>query len=108
MGKDKVIKPSKLFVYSVEERSCTDLICFFIFVALNLVMLGFATYSWANGNFKQLTTAYDPDRKGCGVDYPNYPFIYFASPHANVSFSIFSHYGSPYVFPNVLRQVMPS
>lgn len=47
-------------------------------------MLGFATYSWFYGNFKNLTTAYDPDGKGCGVDYPdypNYPYLYFASPH---------------------------
>lgn len=46
-------------------------------------MLGFAIYSWTHGNFKQLTTAYDPDRKGCGIDYPTYPYIYFASPHAD-------------------------
>lgn len=44
-------------------------------------MLGIASYSWVKGNFKQLTTAYDPDGKGCGVDYPSYPYIYFASPH---------------------------
>jgi hypothetical protein len=56
-------------------------------------MLGFAIYAWTNGNFKQLTTAYDPDRKGCGVDYPNYPFIYFASPHADVALSLFRPYG---------------
>ena len=36
--------------------------------------------------------AYDPDGKGCGVAYPNYPYIYFASPHANVHFDLFSHY----------------
>ena len=41
-------------------------------------------YAWIAGNFANLTTAYDPDGKGCGVAYPNYPYIYFASPHANV------------------------
>lgn len=56
-------------------------------------MLGFAIYSWTNGNFKQLTTAYDPDRKGCGIDYPTYPYIYFASPHADVKKYVYSHYG---------------
>jgi hypothetical protein len=47
-------------------------------------MLCIGIYSWTNGNFKRLTTAYDPDGKGCGVDYPAYPYIYFASPHADV------------------------
>lgn len=44
-------------------------------------MLGIAVYSWIYGNFKQLTTAYDPDGKGCGLNYPDHPYIYFASPH---------------------------
>jgi len=69
-------------------------------------MLGFAIYSWTHGNFKQLTTAYDPDRKGCGVDYPNYPYIYFASPHADVLILRYSHYGLQFVFQNVHKQVM--
>jgi hypothetical protein len=46
-------------------------------------MLGIATYSWVYGNFKQFTYAYDPDGKGCGIDYPQYPYIYFASPHVD-------------------------
>ena len=47
------------------------------------MLFGIAIYSWNYGNFKKLTHAYDPDGKGCGVDYPNYPYIYFASPHAD-------------------------
>lgn len=45
-----------------------------------------AIYAWTHsgGNFKKLRTAYDPDGKGCGVDYPNFPYIYFASPHSDV------------------------
>jgi hypothetical protein len=42
-------------------------------------------YAWSAGNFQKLTTAYDPDGKGCGIDYPNYPYIYFASPHIDVA-----------------------
>ena len=56
-------------------------------------MLGLGIYAWTNGNFKRLTTAYDPDGKGCGVDYPSYPYIYFASPHADVKIDLSSHYG---------------
>jgi len=66
-----------------EQRSCTDVICLILFLALVLAILVFGIYAWTAGNFKKLTTAYDPDGKGCGLDYPNYPYIYFASPHAD-------------------------
>jgi hypothetical protein len=36
------------------------------------------------GNFGRLSIPYDADGKGCGLDYPDYPFIYFASPHVDV------------------------
>jgi len=57
-----------------------------IFLALTVTMLAIGVYAWTNGNFKKLTTAYDPDGKGCGVDYPNFPYIYFASPHTDVNY----------------------
>ena len=47
-------------------------------------MLVVAIYSWISGDFKKLTTPYDADGKGCGTDLPDYPMIYFASPHADV------------------------
>lgn len=46
-------------------------------------MFGIAVYSWTHGNFKEFTYAYDPDGKGCGIDYKDYPYIYFASPHVD-------------------------
>lgn len=49
-------------------------------------MLGIAIHAWTSNNFSKLTTPYDPDGKGCGIDYPEYPFIYFASPHSDVFF----------------------
>ena len=52
------------------------------------VILVIGIFSWFAGNFKKMTTAYDPDGKGCGVDYPEYPYIYFASPHRDVQFSL--------------------
>ncbi len=77
-----------------EERKKTDVVCLILFVIFNLVMLGIAIYSWTKGNFSKLTTPYDPDGKGCGVDYPDYPFIYFASPHSDVkTIIIYSLYG---------------
>lgn len=36
------------------------------------------------GNFNRLLVPYDPDGKGCGIDYPDFPYIFFASPHHDV------------------------
>ena len=38
----------------------------------------------SSGNFSKLTTPYDPDGKGCGIDHPDHPFIYFAEPTISV------------------------
>lgn len=80
--------------YVDEERKKTDVVCLILFIVFNIVMLGIAIYSWTNGNFSKLTTPYDPDGKGCGVDYKDYPYIYFASPHSDVKTNLFfSLYG---------------
>ncbi len=50
-----------------------------------------------------MTTPYDPDGKGCGVDYPEYPYIYFASPHPDVFF-----YQHKVVIRNNMCKEMPS
>ncbi len=71
-----------------KDRKCTDLFCFIILVVFVLIMFIFGIYSWTSGNFKKLTTPYDSDGKGCGLDYPDYPYIYFASPHIDVTLSI--------------------
>lgn len=47
-------------------------------------MFIFAIYAWSTNNFNKLTTPYDADGKGCGMDYPNYPYIYFVSPNYDV------------------------
>ena len=73
---------------SVEERKCTDVCCLIIFLAITIGLLGLGIYAWTNGNFAKLRTAYDPDGKGCGVDYPQYPYIYFASPNVDVRIMI--------------------
>lgn len=43
-------------------------------------MLIIGIYSWSSSSFSKLTIPYDSDGKGCGVDYPDYPLIYFVSP----------------------------
>jgi hypothetical protein len=64
-----------------------------IFLVVTVGMFGLAVYSWTHGNFKNLTTAYDPDGNGCGTTFSDYPYIYFASPHADVTCLLLSHYG---------------
>lgn len=51
-----------------------------------------------------MTTAYDPDGKGCGTDYIDYPYIYFASPHADVVIKRISLCGSLRVFQSAQYQ----
>lgn len=62
--------------------------CFIILVIFCIVMFIFGIVAWTGNNFSKLTTPYDSDGKGCGVDYPDYPFIYFVSPHVDVIYSI--------------------
>lgn len=71
-------------VYVDERRSKTDCFCCIIFILFFIAMLIIAIYSWSNRNFSTLDNGYDPDGKGCGIDYPEYPYIYFASPHPDV------------------------
>ena len=70
-------------IVPVEQRDCTDFSCLIIFLAFVLVIFIIGIYAWCAGNFKKLSTAYDPDGKGCGIDYKDYPYIYFASPHSD-------------------------
>jgi len=71
-----------------------------IYFILAAVIIALGIYAWIAGNFANLTTAYDPNGKGCGVAYKNYPYIYFASPHTNVNLASFSHSGSPSAYPS--------
>jgi hypothetical protein len=77
----------------VDQRSCTDCFCLVAYFILAGIIIALGIYAWIAGNFANLTTAYDPDGKGCGVAYPKYPYIYFASPHTNVSYALLSPSG---------------
>ena len=46
-------------------------------------MFSIAAYAWTHENFTKLTKAFDADGKGCGIDYPDYPYIYFTSLHVD-------------------------
>ncbi len=70
-----------LFRHSDEDRKCTDIVFLVLFIALSVIIFGFAIYGWAAGHLHDLKTPYDPDGKACGKDFPDHRFIYFASPH---------------------------
>ena len=79
--------------YSDDKRKCTDCCCLLVFLGLGLFLFIVAIYAWSSPNFGKLTVPYDPDGKGCGVAYPSYPYIYFASPHINVQTKKYSPFG---------------
>lgn len=47
-------------------------------------MLVIGIHCWTSSNFGKLTTPYDAEGKGCGIDHPDYPFIYFVAPDYDV------------------------
>lgn len=54
---------------------------------------------WFTNNFSKLTTLYDAEGKGCGTDYPDYPYIYFVSPNYDVPYTdTFRLYGGQFVW----------
>lgn len=86
MAKDYYNGPidSNLDLIWDNRRKCTDLFCCILLAILILAMFVLAIYCWSTNGFSKLTTPYDAEGKGCGTDYPEYPYIYFVSPNANV------------------------
>jgi len=60
------------------DRTCTDMICFVVFIAFIVVMLGCASYGFGAGDPMKLLTPYDDIGRECGVhkDVKDYPFKY--------------------------------
>jgi len=48
-------------------------------------MLLAGIFCYIKGSTTQFNIPFDSDGKGCGVDYPDYKFIYFPSPQYDVS-----------------------
>ncbi len=65
----------------IEERSCTDSLCCFIYVAFSIVCIMIFCYSLNAGDPRRLAQGYDPDHRACGIDkdVKDYPLIYFTS-----------------------------
>jgi hypothetical protein len=71
--------------YSDKKRGTTDTVCVVFYIAFTLLMLLLGLFCYARGSSLQFNTPFDPDGRGCGVDYPDYKFIYFPSPQYDVS-----------------------
>lgn len=79
--------PCKIYRDVDEERKCTDRICLILGLVLTLAI---ALYSILNINIRKisyylenqnrLSVPSDSDGKMCGIDYPNFPYIYFTNP----------------------------
>jgi hypothetical protein len=48
-----------------------------LFIANIIVCIAIAITGYEKGTPSRLAAAYDPDTKACGLDYPDYPYIYF-------------------------------
>jgi hypothetical protein len=75
------------------RRSCTDIICCILLAILVIAMFIFGIYCWSTSNFSKLTTPYDGEGKGCGSDYPNFPYIYFVAPSYDVPLHLHRLFG---------------
>lgn len=68
-----------------DQRNCTDVFCLVIGVVLTLIMLLIAIFGYEQCKIiinaeKFIKTNFPADSEGrlCGVELPNYPYLYFA------------------------------
>ena len=54
-----------------------------LYIMVSLLLLMGGLYAFITGSVNDLALPYDPDGKACGLNYPNYPYIYFPSPQYN-------------------------
>lgn len=52
---------------SDEERSCTDILCFWLWVGGFILLLILSIISWATGHPDRLLIPYDSDGRACGI-----------------------------------------
>ena len=54
-----------------DNRKFTDKFCCFLFITYTILMIGICGFAFKNGDPNKLTTAYDPDHRGCGIGKKN-------------------------------------
>jgi hypothetical protein len=64
----------------VEDRHCTDILCFIFYCASFVLFFNIFGLALANGEPERLIAAYDASNKSCGIDYPDKPYLYWPMP----------------------------
>ena len=74
----------KLKGMKMDNRSCTDVICCFLFTAFTVLMIAISVYGYMSGDPKKIFTPFDSDGNMCGYpnqrdgrDFSEYPYKYF-------------------------------
>ena len=62
---------------TVDDRSCTDIICLLLLIFSLVAMIYIAHYGYSNGKPDRLIALFDPDGRACGLDLPSSPYLYF-------------------------------
>ena len=61
----------------IKKRKCTDCLFSIIFVAFLALMITITAFAWKNEQLKLFLTPVDADGKYCGIDYPEYSYVYY-------------------------------
>ena len=71
----------------IDERGCTDILFCLIFIAFIVGMVVVGILGFTKGNPNLLIYPYDENGKACGLDYKNYPYLYYYNAVSSLSFS---------------------
>jgi hypothetical protein len=59
------------------NRRCTDCLCLIIFSCVVGAMVGVGVYAVEHGDPARVLAPLDADANFCGIDYPDYPYLYY-------------------------------
>jgi hypothetical protein len=74
-----------------DARGCTDLFCAGAYLALTGLVLAVAGYSFIGSAPIRSLYPFDSDRRACGLDLPDHPYLYLASPFPDLPNSVCVH-----------------
>jgi hypothetical protein len=61
----------------IKQRKCTDCLFIIVFALFFGMMIGITTFAYKNQQFDEFLAPIDAAGKLCGIDYPDYPYIYY-------------------------------
>ena len=71
----------------IQDRSCTDCLCYFLYLFFCVGMVGAAAYGYANGDPYKLISPIDYNKNLCGLTagFESYEFSFYPGPTSSVS-----------------------